>query len=43
MAVIEHDFGNGLTVKNSSLYADYNRGYRNVYPGGTGGGPVAAR
>ncbi|WP_225703118.1 TonB-dependent receptor [Bradyrhizobium cenepequi] len=39
MAVIEHDFGNGLTVKNSTLYADYNRGYRNVYPGGTGGGP----
>lgn len=34
MAVIEHDFGNGLTVKNSSLYADFNRGYRNVYPGG---------
>ena len=32
MAVIEHDFGNGLTVKNSSLYADYNRGYQNVYP-----------
>ncbi|MDE2377471.1 MAG: TonB-dependent siderophore receptor [Bradyrhizobium sp.] len=39
MAVVEHDFGNGLTVKNASLYADYNRGYRNVYPGGTGGGP----
>jgi catecholate siderophore receptor len=39
MAVIEHDFGNGLTAKNSSLYADYNRGYSNVYPGGTGGGP----
>ena len=33
MAVIEHDFENGLTVKNSSIYADYNRGYRNVYPG----------
>jgi catecholate siderophore receptor len=33
MAVIDHDFGNGLTVKNSSLYADYNRGYTNVYPG----------
>jgi catecholate siderophore receptor len=32
MAVIEHDFGNGLTVKNSSLYADYNRGYQNVFP-----------
>jgi catecholate siderophore receptor len=39
MAVVEHDFGNGLTVKNSTLYADYNRGYRNVFPGGTGGGP----
>ena len=33
MAVIEHDFHNGLTVKNSSLYADYNRGYTNIYPG----------
>lgn len=39
MAVIEHDFGGGLTVKNSSLVADYNRGYQNVFPGGTGGGP----
>jgi catecholate siderophore receptor len=39
IAVVEHDFGNGLTAKNSTLYADYNRGYRNVYPGGTGGGP----
>src|ERR1700716_1653922 len=43
MAVIEHDFGNGLTVKNSSLYADYNRGYRNVYPGGTGAPAPAGR
>jgi len=33
MAVIEHDFNNGLTVKNSTLYADYNRAYTNVYPG----------
>jgi catecholate siderophore receptor len=41
MAVIEHDFGNGLTVRNGSIYADYNRGYRNVYPGGTGA-PAAA-
>src|SRR6478752_6822070 len=39
MAIIEHDFGNGLTVRNGSIYADYNRGYRNIYPGGTGGGP----
>ena len=36
MAVIEDDFGNGLTVRNGTIYADYNRGYRNVYPGGTG-------
>jgi catecholate siderophore receptor len=40
MAVIEHDFGNGLTAKNSTLYADYNRGYQNIFPGGTGGGAV---
>ncbi|MFY9958073.1 TonB-dependent receptor [Bradyrhizobium sp.] len=33
MAVVEHDFGNGLTVKNSSLYADFSRAYQNVYPG----------
>jgi catecholate siderophore receptor len=33
MAVIEHDFGNGLTVKNSSMYVDFNRAYQNVYPG----------
>src|SRR3954454_10702384 len=39
MAVIEHDFGSGLTAKNSTLVADYNRGYQNVYPGATGGGP----
>jgi catecholate siderophore receptor len=31
---IEHDFENGLTVKNSSVYADYNKFYQNVYPGG---------
>ena len=41
MAIIEHDFGNGLTVRNGSIYADYNRGYGNVYPGGTGA-PAAA-
>ena len=34
MAIIDHDFGNGLTVRNGTIYADYNRGYRNVYPGG---------
>jgi catecholate siderophore receptor len=39
MAVIEHDFGGGLTARNATLYADYDRGYQNVYPGATGGGP----
>jgi catecholate siderophore receptor len=34
MAKIEHDFENGLTVKNQALYADYNRHYTNIYPGG---------
>ncbi|HEY0233610.1 MAG TPA: TonB-dependent siderophore receptor [Afipia sp.] len=35
MAVIEHDFGGGLTGKNSTMYANYDRGYTNIYPGGT--------
>ncbi len=34
MAVVEHDFGNGLTVKNGTIYADYKKFYRNVFPGG---------
>ncbi len=38
MAVVEHDFGNGLTAKNSSLYADYNRAYANVFPNNNAGG-----
>lgn len=33
MAFIDHDFGNGLTVKNSTLYANYLKFYQNVYPG----------
>lgn len=33
MSVIEHDFQNGLTVKNSTRYADYQKFYQNVYPG----------
>ena len=38
MAFIEHDFGNGLTVKNGTLAADYKKFYQNVYPGN---GPLA--
>ena len=41
MAFIEHDFGNGLTAKNSTLYAEYKKFYQNVYPGnGTLAGAV---
>jgi catecholate siderophore receptor len=38
MGFIEHDFQNGLTVKNGSLFADYKKFYQNVYPGN---GPLA--
>jgi catecholate siderophore receptor len=41
MAVVNHDFGNGLTAKNSSIFADYQKFYQNVYPGnGTLAGAV---
>jgi catecholate siderophore receptor len=33
MGVVEHDFNNGLTVKNQTRFADYKRFYQNVYPG----------
>jgi catecholate siderophore receptor len=33
MAVVDHDFGSGLTVKNSAIFADYKKFYQNVYPG----------
>jgi catecholate siderophore receptor len=33
MAFVEHDFGNGLTAKNSTMFADYQKFYQNVYPG----------
>jgi catecholate siderophore receptor len=32
MAIVEHDFENGLTVRNGSIYADYKKFYQNVYP-----------
>lgn len=31
-AVIDHDFNNGLSVKNSSRYANYDKFYQNVFP-----------
>jgi catecholate siderophore receptor len=33
MVVVEHDFGGGLTGKNSTMISDFNRGYQNVFPG----------
>jgi catecholate siderophore receptor len=37
MAFIDHDFGNGLTVKNETIVADYKKFYQNVYPTGPSG------
>jgi catecholate siderophore receptor len=39
MAIIEHDFENGLTVKNGTIAADYKKFYQNVYP--TGPAPLS--
>ncbi|MGY4446341.1 outer membrane receptor for monomeric catechols [Bradyrhizobium sp. i1.3.1] len=33
-AVVEHDFENGWTIKNSSQIANYDKFYQNIYPGG---------
>jgi catecholate siderophore receptor len=38
MGFIEHDFGNGLTMKNGTYYAQFDKFYQNVYPGN---GPLA--
>jgi catecholate siderophore receptor len=32
MAIIDHDFENGLTVRNGTIVADYSKFYQNVYP-----------
>ena len=32
MAIIDHDFNNGLTVRNGTIVADYEKFYQNVYP-----------
>jgi catecholate siderophore receptor len=38
MAIIDHDFDNGLTVRNGTYVADYKKFYQNVYPGN---GPIS--
>ncbi|MDA5193122.1 TonB-dependent receptor [Govanella unica] len=30
---VEHDFGNGLTIRNRTRYANYDKFYQNVFPG----------
>lgn len=32
-AAIDHDFGNGLKLRNQTRHADYDRFYQNVFPG----------
>lgn len=32
-AVIDHDFGNGITIRNASHFASFTKFYQNVYPG----------
>jgi catecholate siderophore receptor len=38
MGFIDHDFANGLTVRNGTYFADFKKFYQNVYPGN---GPLA--
>jgi catecholate siderophore receptor len=33
MMFVEHDFQNGLTVKNGTIVADYEKFYQNIFPG----------
>lgn len=32
-ALLDHDFGNGMTVRNRTRYASYDKFYQNIYPG----------
>ncbi|CAN5687134.1 TonB-dependent siderophore receptor [soil metagenome] len=32
-ALIDHDFGNGISLRNRTRYADYDKFYQNVFPG----------
>jgi catecholate siderophore receptor len=34
-AVIEHDFGNGISLRNRTRYADYDKFYQNVFVNGS--------
>jgi catecholate siderophore receptor len=45
-ALVEHDFGGGLTLRNNTRYGDYDRMYQNFVPGavaaGSGTVPITA-
>ncbi len=32
-ALVDHDFGNGVSLRNRTRYADYDKFYQNVFPG----------
>jgi catecholate siderophore receptor len=34
-AVFDHEFGNGVSLRNRTLYGDYDKFYQNVFAGGT--------
>ena len=40
-ALVDHDFGNGLTLRNRTRIADYDKFYQNVYAGGPASGGQA--
>jgi catecholate siderophore receptor len=41
-AVLDHDFGNGLSLRNRSRYADYDKFYQNIYASGPANGNGSA-
>ncbi|WP_290887872.1 TonB-dependent siderophore receptor [Arenimonas sp.] len=44
-ALVEHEFDNGVSLRNRTRYGDYDRFYQNVYPNGVvadGGGNLSA-
>lgn len=40
-ALVEHDFGNGVLLRNRTRYADYAKFYQNVFPGAVSGANVS--
>jgi catecholate siderophore receptor len=38
-ALVQHDFGGGLTLRNNTRYGDYDRMYQNFVPGAVATGP----